>query len=240
MNSKQIKEFTYIVFDVETTGLDPKKEQIIELAARKINHEGETLDVFHRFIKLYDDNELSDFIINLTNITPELLQDQGEDVATVMDEYLTFINDSILVAQNAVFDMGFLSAYYLPNTNIPFTRLCIDTINIAKFLKPNETSYKLSELVSMFDVEYDADAHHRADYDVLITTNVLIEQFKQLNVRGVTTLEELLLCNYHRPCSDKQESFLKSLMSKKDQDLHPYDVFTVKSASYHIDYYLNK
>ena len=91
----------------------------------------------------------------------------------------------------------------------------------------------------MFGVDYDSNAHHRADYDVLITSQVLIEQFKGLSNRGITTLNDLLKANNYIEHSEKQASFLESLMGQRNHHLHDYDLFDKKSASVHIDYYLN-
>ncbi|MGL5020760.1 MAG: 3'-5' exonuclease, partial [Mycoplasmatales bacterium] len=117
MKIKNLSEFNYVIFDLETTGLDPKKEQIIEIAGQKINAKGETIGLFHKFISLYKVDTVSNFITNLTQIDDELLLKEGEDVKEVMAQFKDFIDDSILVAQNSNFDMGFLVDYYLVQNN---------------------------------------------------------------------------------------------------------------------------
>lgn len=240
MFEQQINEFNYIVFDLETTGLEAESEQIIEIAARKIDHHGNVISTFHRFIKLYKVKELSKFIIDLTSITSEVLQTEGSDIHEVMDEFLDYIDDSILVAQNSKFDMGFLLQYYLWEKNICFGRLCIDTINLAKSIYPNQESYKLSELTKLFKVSYDQYAHHRADYDVEITSKILIKQLKILQENNINTIADLLKIENYRYFSVKQKSFLETLMGKNNHNYHKMDVFNITVASKHIDYYLNK
>ena len=240
MKKKNLSEFNYVIFDLETTGLDPKKEQIIEIAGQKINAKGETIGLFHKFISLYKVDTVSEFITNLTQIDDALLLKEGEDVKEVMAQFKDFIDDSILVAQNSNFDMGFLVDYYLVQNNQVFARLCFDTINLAKHLVPNASSYKLSELVKIFGVAYDADAHHRADYDVQITTEVFKNEMSVLYGQGITTLANLLEVEKYAHYSEKQESFLNTLMGQNNHHLHLYDMFNTKLASLHIDYYLNK
>jgi DNA polymerase-3 subunit alpha (Gram-positive type) len=240
MKSKNLAEFNYVIFDLETTGLDPKNEQIIEIAGRKINAKGETIDLFHKFVNLYKVETVSEFIQNLTHIDDSLLEKEGHDIQEVMGQFLDFIDDSILVAQNAKFDMSFLMQYYLHERNMVFTRLCLDTINLAKKLVPDRKSYKLSELVKIFGVKYDADAHHRADYDVEITTEVFKNQMSVLYGQGIVTLAQLLEIDRFTAYSEKQQSFLDNLMGKSGHHMHHYDFYTAKTASTHIEYYLNK
>lgn len=238
MKNRNIKENHYIVFDLETTGLDPQKDQIIEISAQKIDHMGHVLARFDSFISLYKKEELDPFIVNLTSITTDILQKEGEDIDTVMDEFLEFISGSILVAQNAKFDMGFLIQYYLVEQNMAFTRVCLDTIELAKYIYPDKTSYKLSELVNYFDVAYDSEKHHRADYDVEITAQVLVKEFQLLD--EYQTIHDLLTISNVRPYSEKQASFLDDLLGKANMHLDQLDYFTIQSASKHIDHLLNK
>lgn len=223
----------YVIFDLETTGLSPKTEQIIEIAGLKINSKGQTIEHFHKFIKLYKVEEVPVFIQNLTNINEELLIEKGLDVEDVMQDFLEFIDDSILVAQNSKFDMSFLREFYFTNFKMFFNRANIDTINLAKKLRPDESSYKLSELVKYFDVEYDTDSHHRADYDVKITTEIFIKQINELNI---TSMNELLNANNFVKMSEKQKDYIMILMGKHNLSSHKLDLVSKSDASAVIDY----
>lgn len=228
----------FVIFDLETTGLAPKENQIIEIAAMRTNYKGEKISTFHKFIKLYKVEKLDPFITELTSIDEQLLLNEGEDVDYVMEEFLNYINDSILVAQNAKFDMSFLMEYYIKNLDNTFTPLAIDTIELAKVLRPNLTTYKLAKLVEYFDVDYDSESHHRADYDVFITREVFVKMLEEVNYEG--NLDDLLkLCNF-RNASEKQISFLESLMGKNNHYLEAGHMFSINTASFHIDYYLNR
>lgn len=236
MISKKIEEIEFVVFDLETTGLKASDEQIIEIAASKIKS-GIEIEKFHKFIKLYKQDSLEPFTVKLTNITDALLEERGENISDVMAEFNEFIDGCVLVAQNAKFDMSFLIDYSLKENNAVFSPYHLDTIKIAKYLRPEEKSYKLSVLTEMFGVEYDADAHHRADYDVEITTKVFLKQLQELKV---SLLMDLLKLEGYRPMSEKQESFLNSLISKNHFHVDEDTKFTINTASAHIDFFLNK
>ncbi len=236
MLNKNITELEFIIFDLETTGLKPETEQIIEIAASKVKN-GAIVERFHRFIKLYRKDRLEPFIVELTSITEGLLEQKGERVDNVMDEFLEFIDGAVLVAQNAKFDIGFLVNYYLNQNHQIFSPFYLDTINLAKKLRPGQASYKLALLTKMFEVDYDENAHHRADYDVEITTKVFLKQLEELEVAG---LKELLQYNFYRPMSEKQENFLSSLIEKNQYHVPENTNFNIQTASMHIDYFLKQ
>ncbi len=236
MQSKSIDELEFIVFDIETTGLKPSESQIIEIAASKIKA-GKVVEKFHKFVKLYTRDSLDPFTVKLTSITDALLEEEGENISDVMAEFNEFIDGAILVAQNAKFDMSFLIDYNLNANGSVFSPYHLDTIKLARKLRPNESSYKLAVLTDMFEVEYDSNAHHRADYDVKITTEVFLKQIKEASVR---TLGELLTFEGFKEMTNKQASFLDSLITKNHYHMSEDTVFTVATASTHIDFFLKK
>ena len=103
-----LKDATYVVFDVETTGLSNQYDKIIELAAVKV-HNGEIIDKFERFTNPHE--RLSETIINLTHITDDMLTDAPE-IEEVLTEFKEWVGDAIFVAHNASFDMGFIDTGY--------------------------------------------------------------------------------------------------------------------------------
>lgn len=239
MFNKKIKETTFVVFDTETTGFSPVTEQIIEIGAVKINSSGVVLDRFSKFIKLYKTDKLSAKIIELTHITDEMLKQEGEDVHEVMEEFCHFIDDSILVAQNAKFDISFMAGYFLEFHNQTYSRLCFDTINFGKVLKPNESSYRLSLLAPMFNVDYNPNAHHRADYDAEITSKVFINQLAMLALDEDASLQKLIEIENSDKITEKQESFLNSLLTKNSISTNQLEYFNKQTASVHLDLILN-
>src|SRR5699024_6446316 len=99
---------TYVVYDVETTGLSAVYDRIIELAGVKIK-DGEIIDRFERFANPH--HPLSQTTIQLTGITDEMVKDAPE-IEDVLKDFYEWSKDCIFVAHNASFDIGFLNAGY--------------------------------------------------------------------------------------------------------------------------------
>lgn len=163
---------TYVVFDIETTGLSYREDYITEIGAVKI-HKGEIVDTYQTFIRV--PVNVPPKIVQLTNITDELLATEGIEESAALVEFYQFIYGCDLVAQNSQFDMGFLTYAFLRNGML-WSRPCLDTMIISKIQNPLDRSHNLKTLCSRYQVEYDSGAHHRADYDALITAKVLMAQ----------------------------------------------------------------
>ncbi|GER69010.1 DNA polymerase III PolC-type [Weizmannia acidilactici] len=174
-----LDEATYVVFDVETTGLSAVYDTIIEVAAIKIKN-GEVIDRFERFAN--PGHPLSNTIIELTNITDEMLKD-APDISVVLKEYHEWIGDAILVAHNASFDVGFLNVGLqkigLPKSNNPV----IDTLELGRFLYPDFKNYRLNTLAKKFNVEL--TQHHRAIYDTEATGQIFLKMLKDARERNI-------------------------------------------------------
>ncbi len=237
MASLEVSKNHFVIFDLETTGLSSSEDQIIEIAAQKVTSTGEEVERFHRFVKLYKKETLDPFIVNLTSITEGLLEQKGENIDDVMDDFFEFSDDCVLVAQNAKFDLGFLINYYLETKNAVFGPIYLDTINLAKTIYPEQKSYKLAVLTEMFGVEYKQDSHHRADYDVEITTKVFTKQLAMLKSEFIY---ELINHDMQRKMTEKQNDFLNSLCNQNNIQRSETAHLNVMTASMHIDYLLNK
>lgn len=239
MFTNKASETTFVVFDLETTGFSPVNDQIIEIGAVKVNSQGVVISRFSKFVKLYKVNKLSPKIIELTQITDNMLEIQGEDIHDVMDQFTYFIGDSVLVAQNAKFDMSFMAGYFIEFHKLTYSRLCFDTIKFAKVLRPEAGSYRLSLLAPMFDVDYDPNAHHRADYDAEITAKIFAKQMQLLGINENTTIIQMIEMEASDLITSKQESFLNSLMQQHGIRSNELEFFNKQTASAHIDIILN-
>lgn len=240
MFNTKVSDTTFVVFDLETTGFSPINDQIIEIGAVKIDSQGTVISRFSKFIKLYKVSKLAPKIKELTHITDNMLEMQGEDVHDVINQFCNFIGDSILVAQNAKFDMSFMAGYFIEFHKLTYSRLCFDTIKFGKVLQPQANSYKLSLLAPMFGVEYDPNAHHRADYDAEITAKIFANQLRLLNINPNTTILEMIELEASEHITNKQESFLNSLMNKHGIQSNQLEFFNKQTASSHIDIILNQ
>ncbi|MFP7169161.1 PolC-type DNA polymerase III [Terribacillus sp. FSL K6-0262] len=174
-NSKDIdlEDATYIVFDVETTGLSASYDKIIELAAVKFR-DGEIVDRFERFANPHQ--KLSQTIIDLTGITDDMLVDAPE-IEDVLNDFRDWMGDDVLVAHNASFDMGFLNQGFKRIGLEKASNAVIDTLELARFLFPQLKNHRLNTLCKFLDIEL--TQHHRAIYDTEATGYLLWRLLKE-------------------------------------------------------------
>ncbi|MHC5267607.1 PolC-type DNA polymerase III [Enterococcus sp. LJL98] len=158
-----LTDANYVVFDVETTGLSAVYNQIIELAAVKMN-KGNVEQTFEEFLD--PGHPLSKTTIELTGITDEMVRGSKSE-EEVMRAFREFSKDCILVAHNASFDMGFINMAYkrhgMPEADNPV----IDTLELARYLYPEYKRFGLGVLSKRFGVAL--TQHHRAIYDAEAT-----------------------------------------------------------------------
>src|SRR5699024_11098497 len=137
-----LDEATYVVFDVETTGLSAVYDKIIELSAVKM-YKGNITEQFEEFID--PGHPLSQTTINLTGITDEMVRGSKTE-QEVLQAFKKFAEGSVLVAHNASFDMGFLNTgnirHGMPEAENPV----IDTLELSRFLHPQFKSHRLNTL----------------------------------------------------------------------------------------------
>ena len=185
---RYIKNQEYVVFDVETTGLDAKdKNQMIEIGAVKIK-DGKIIDRFDELISC--PYPLDEKIVSLTNITDEMLKGKRNE-EEVVKSFLEFTSSSILVAHNARFDMSFLN-YAIEKYNLnPVKNDILDTLILSRYLTPNERYHNLSTITKRYEVNFSEDNHHRADYDAEATALVLIKMFEKLDVETIEELKKI-------------------------------------------------
>ena len=177
----------FVVFDTETTGFYFGHDQMIEIGAVKIKN-GEILDRFDELINPF--RPLPRKIVELTNITDDMLKDKDtEENAT--RRFLEWAGDDPLVAHNAKFDIGFMTAackkYNLGN----FDYTVVDTMSVARMLYPEWSNHKLSTLVKKLNVPWNEDEHHRGDYDAEGTAKCFYNMCKVLYDRNIETTQDI-------------------------------------------------
>lgn len=182
----ELSEATYVIFDVETTGLSAIYDQIIELAGVKM-YKGNVIEEFQEFID--PGRRLSDFTTQLTGITDDMLAG-SKSVEEVLQLFADFTQDTILVAHNAPFDMGFLNRHYekyhIDHDQCPV----IDTLAFSRFLHPHFNSHRLNTLAKRYDISL--EQHHRAIYDAETTGHLLYRFLKEAREDyQVTNLSQL-------------------------------------------------
>lgn len=222
-----LKDATYVVFDVETTGLSVVYNTIIELAAVKMKN-GEVIDRFERFANPHE--PLTHTIMELTGITDDMLVDAPE-ISDVLRDFREFVGDGVLVAHNASFDMGFVNAGYRKMGEPELTNPVIDTLELARFHMPRLKNHRLNTLCNHLNVEL--VSHHRAVYDAEATGHVLWKLILKSEEREVTDLANLNDC---RNSNDwmRQRPFHAILLVKNQIGLRNLYILVSKA---HIDYY---
>lgn len=159
---KEIINKIYSIIDIETTGGKFNFEKITEIAIFKIDTKG-NVTKFHQLIN--PKKKIQPFVEKLTGINNKMLIDKPI-FREVANEINRFTKDSIFVAHNVNFDYRVLKKEF-NNIGIEFKRNLICTIEISKFIFPNEKSYSLGKLVSSLGI--DIKNRHRADGDAEAT-----------------------------------------------------------------------
>ena len=150
---------TYVIFDVETTGLSAIYDKVIELSAVKIV-KGNVVAEFEQFID--PGFHLSETTTKLTSITDSMVQGSKTE-EEVFKEFREFYGEAILVGHNVTFDLGFMNTGYTRHGMPKIDNPVIDTLTLARFLYPDLRSYRLNTLAKKFGVVL--EHHHRAIFD---------------------------------------------------------------------------
>jgi DNA polymerase III epsilon subunit family exonuclease len=157
----------FVVVDVETTGLDPHKHQIIEIGAIKVNRDSNNHVTFQALVKC--NGKLPRKISEMTGITADMLEKDGGPLDTAIAEFLEFAGDLRLVAFNAPFDLAFLSkaaSQIEKRIENPIS----DALDMARRAWPGRKSYRLVHLAR--DGGLSTDGMHRSLNDCRLTVTV--------------------------------------------------------------------
>lgn len=150
----------YVVLDIETTGLDPDYDSIIEIAATTYLSDKQVRS-FSTLIK--PPFTVSEFITDLTGITNEMLAD-APTISDVFSDFLEFLGDNIIVGHNVNFDINFLYDASLKVVGSPISNNFVDTMRLSRRMFPNEAHNRLSDLITRFGIG--STVSHRAASDV--------------------------------------------------------------------------
>jgi len=185
-----LKDATYVVFDVETTGLSAVRDKIIEIAAVKISA-SEVIEKFQMFV---DPKEpLSEFTTSLTSITDEMVKGQPT-IDEALPKFLAFAKDTVLVAHNALFDVGHIEEKSkVLNLSFDHSKV-IDTLNLARYFYSDKLKrFNLKAVAKLFKIKQ--ERHHRADDDALVTAKIwqsMIVDLAKLNIRTFKDINQAI------------------------------------------------
>ena len=168
---------TFIAIDLETTGLEFDKDEIIEVALMRFQDgsPAESLDYLVRPASV----KLRPFIESLTGISQKDL-DESEDFASLAGKIRSFIGDSPIVAHNANFDASFLRAAYAKNPQLVPGNPVIDSLVVSRTILPELENHKLGYMAGLFKrrneiaMRIDSEKMHRAVYDCEMLMEVFV------------------------------------------------------------------
>ena len=170
---KDIKDGSFVVFDIETTGLLKYRDAITEIGAVRVEN-GEITDTYNQLIN--PERPLPEKIIEITGITDAMLADKPK-IAEVMGDFLDFCGDSILVGQNTDFDVGFIRVN-AKRLGYDFEPVYLDTLPMARALFDDMKRFSLDKIARKLEIP--AFNHHRASDDARATAQIFIKMFKMI------------------------------------------------------------
>lgn len=185
---RPLAELTYTVFDTETTGLNPAEgDEIISISAvRIVNGRLLRQEVFDQLVDPKRFIPLSS--INIHGIVPEMLKGQPS-IEQVVPQFFRFIEDTVLVAHNAAFDMRLLQLKEAL-TGIQFKNPVLDTLLLAAVVHPNQESHSLEAIAQRLGINI--IGRHTSLGDAMVTGEIFLKLVPLLAEQGIVTLREAL------------------------------------------------
>lgn len=190
--NEKIKDATFVLVDVETTGFSTRHDHLIELGAARFRWDEWSgnlvkVDEFNRLI--YSPKRIPPHITEITGITNEMLEKDGVDLENAMQDFLSYMQDGVLVAHNAQFDRGHINAAFKrANISVPDYTL-IDTLMLSRTVNTEYKKHGLGALVKKEKVKL--DNHHRATDDAIATGYIFSPMLEKVFERGVETFDKI-------------------------------------------------
>ena len=224
-----IEDTTFVVFDLETFGLNSHKNEIIEIGAIKLKGT-RIIDTFSSFVN--PNKIIPKKISELTHITQDMV-DNAPTIEDVLPKFLEFTKDAVMVAHNSAFDMGFIRREAKKYLGIDYKPAVIDTLQMARDLYPDLKGYNLDRLNKTFKLSL--ENHHRAIDDAQSTAKLFIMFLEKYIENGVVNVEDM---NGAFPLNiQKQATRNIVVIAKNLTGLQ--NLYRLVSES-HIDYYGSK
>lgn len=173
-----------VCFDIETTGLDKRRDAITEIGA-VVLRDGEVAETFNTFAD--PERPMSREITQLTGITDQMLKGAPSQKEAIT-AFLEFAAGRPLAAHNAEFDIGFI-AEGCRRMGVSFPNTSLDTLILAQNLLPDLGKYKLDIVAGHLNLP--SFHHHRASDDAATVAYMLIPFFKMLEDRGINTIQAI-------------------------------------------------
>jgi DNA polymerase-3 subunit epsilon len=186
MGARPLRSLTFVVFDTETTGLQPSQgDQIVSIAGvRIVNGRILSGESFNRIVN--PGRPIPAESIRYHGITDEMAKDKPP-ADVVLPQFRNYVADAVLVAHNAAFDLKFLRMRE-KQMGIKFDSPVLDTMILSNFLDGPEAGHSLDDICERHGIEI--TDRHTALGDAMVTAAVLLRQIEALEGRGIHTLDE--------------------------------------------------
>ena len=229
VNSKgQSLDDTYVVFDLETTGFSPVSNRIIEIGAVKVVN-GVIKDRFSTFVN--PQVPIPFRIEELTGINDNMVL-PARTIEEILPEFLEFVQDAVMVAHNASFDMSFIEEN-CRRLGIEKEFTSVDTVALARILLPQLNRYKLDTVAKALHISL--ENHHRAVDDAGCTAEIFVKFVEMLRERGLGDLNGVNSIGKTTPAQVKKLNTYHAIILATNNTGR---VNLYKLISYsHLDYY---
>ncbi|MFA5793008.1 MAG: exonuclease domain-containing protein [Candidatus Gracilibacteria bacterium] len=177
---------SFVIVDLETTGLQANLDNIVEIAGVKVLN-GQIVDEWDTLVNpgIFVPQETTD----ITGITTEMLK-VAPRFPEVVDKFLQFLGeDSVFVAHNVEFDRGFVNSHLRREERLELKNPYLCTFKLAKLVHPNLARYGLGALAETFQV--DLPQAHRAIHDARATAQLFVKFLNTLQAGGLKNLRDL-------------------------------------------------
>ena len=219
---------TFVVFDLETTGFSPSKNQIIEIGAVKVVN-GSITERFSTFVN--PKVPIPFEIEQLTSIIDDMVLD-APTIDEILPKFMEFCQDAVMVAHNADFDMSFIK-HNCSALGLECEKTVLDTVALSRVLLPALNRFKLDTVAKALNVSL--AHHHRAVDDAACTAEIFVKLVEMLRDRGVETMEDLdQMESYTEETIRKMPSYHAIMLAQND--IGRVNLYRLVSDS-HIKYY---
>lgn len=224
---KNAKNNSFVVFDIETTGLSKDSDAITEIGAVKIV-DGKITERFATFVNPM--RPIPEKIVELTSITDAMVKDAPK-IEDALPQFFEFAKGTILVAHNASFDTGFIKVA-AKKCGLSYDFAHIDTLQLAKCLYQDLGNYKLNNLAKHLNIML--ENHHRAVDDAKATADIFIKMLAFLKELGKDDISKINESFDMRAASKRNRANHIILLAKNLQGIR--NIYEMVSKS-HLEYF---
>jgi DNA polymerase-3 subunit epsilon len=212
----------YTVIDIETTGLDPQYDEIIELSAMKVKSDI-AADTFSTLCRV---EKIDPFITELTGITNDMVKNAPE-IKEGLESFVSFVGDSTVIGHNVNFDINFIYDNCLNALEKPFYNDFVDTLRLARKVCTSLEHHRLSDVLKYYDIQLeqkhrglsDCVATHKIYVklkETIVNNNIILKRtFSKTDLRDIKSENENF--DETHPCYKKYFVFTGALKIKREE-----------------------